>query len=254
MNKTTFFCGLLLLTMAATSCSERVTVADVQRSRILVDSRYDGRASAEVEEFLKPYTAVVDSIMRPVVGSIAVDAHAKRPEAPLSNLLADILVWAGSRHGERPVMGVYNMGGIRASLSRGTVTYGDVLEVAPFENKICFLTLTGDKLLELFRQIAKSGGQGMSRGVRLVISADGDLLSATLHGSPINPTASYRIATIDYLAAGNDGMTAFADKINYHAPQIGTDCRDVITAYFRAMDKAGREIKPTIEGRITISE
>ena len=67
--------------------------------------------------------------------------HADRPESDLSNLLADILVWAAKDYGESPVLGIYNMGGIRADLTKGDVTYGDVLDVAPFENKICFTTL-----------------------------------------------------------------------------------------------------------------
>ena len=32
---------------------------------------------------------------------------------------------------------MYNKGGIRADLTKGDVTYGDILDVAPFENKIC---------------------------------------------------------------------------------------------------------------------
>lgn len=80
--------------------------------------------------------------------------ESKKPESDLSNLLCDILVWEGQRRGENPDFAVYNMGGMRASFLKGDITYGDVLAVAPFENKICFLTLTGEKTLELFQQIA----------------------------------------------------------------------------------------------------
>lgn len=63
-----------------------------------------------------------------------------RPESELSNLLSDILVWGGSQFDEKPVFSVYNMGGIRSNLAKGKITVGDVNDILPFENKICFLT------------------------------------------------------------------------------------------------------------------
>ena len=72
--------------------------------------------------------------MSPVVGHSAKVMIAERPESPLSNLLSDILVWAGNKYGERPDFGIYNIGGMRASLPQGEVTFGHILEVAPFEN------------------------------------------------------------------------------------------------------------------------
>ncbi len=245
--------GFALSLLAMAACSDGVTVKSVEGSKILVDARYDGRVSEEVAAFMAPYTKVVDSIMSPVVGEIAIDVSARAPESELSNLLADILVWAGKEYGEKPVMGVYNMGGIRASLTKGTVTYGDVLEVAPFDNKICFLTLSGENLMALFVQIADAHGEGVSKGVQLVITEDGKLVSAKLHGKEIDPKASYRIATIDYLAKGNGGLSVFKSKTGYKAPEGSeNDCREVICRYFRAMKKVGKEVRPTVEGRIVV--
>ena len=45
--------------------------------------------------------------------------------------------------------------------------------------------------------------------MRMVITKDGKLKSATLNGEPIDPEKSYRIATLDYLAEGNDQLVAF---------------------------------------------
>ena len=145
------------------------------------------------------------------------------------------------------------MGGIRAALSKGKVTYGDVLDVAPFENKICFLTLSGEKVLELFSQIAMRGGEGVSKGVQLVITKDGQLLSARVNGKEIDPQASYRITTIDYLAQGNDGMPAFKSGTDLNSPKDDkNNARYVITDYFREMMKAGKAVDAKVEGRIII--
>ena len=183
VKRTTIY--LLMSMLLLTSCKHHYEVASMQRSRILVDSRYDAQPDQKAADFLKPYKHQVDSVMGPVVGQSARYMTAQRPEGTLSNLLADILVWAGKDYGEKPDFGVYNMGGVRADLPKGKVTYGDVLDVAPFENKISFITLKGDALLELFGQIAKTGGEGMSRAVRLVITKDGQLVSATINGVSI---------------------------------------------------------------------
>lgn len=239
--------------LAGCSSQQTATVASVERSRILVDSRYDAAPDAEAAEIIEPYRHVVDSIMSPIVGRSAGYMSAQRPESDLSNLLADILVWVGRDYGEQPVMGVYNMGGIRAALPEGDVTYGDVLEVAPFENKICFLTLTGSDLLELFRNMASVGGEGVSHGVELVITGDGRLTSARLNGQEIDPEANYRIATIDYLAQGNDKMEAFKKKKDFNAPAAEeNDTRYIISAYFREMARQGKTVESKVEGRTTV--
>ena len=150
--------------LAMISCAPKhYQLASVERTRIIVDSRFDQNPDAAAAAFLAPYQRVNDSIMGPVLGEVAHNMHAKRPESDLSNLLADILVWASKDYNEQPVLGIYNMGGIRADLTKGKVTYGDVLDVAPFENKICFLTLTGAQVMELFQQIAYRRGEGVSK-------------------------------------------------------------------------------------------
>ncbi|MGN1263269.1 MAG: 5'-nucleotidase C-terminal domain-containing protein [Prevotella sp.] len=241
----------LLLAMTAACSSGTYGVTGITRSRILVDARYDTMPDARAAALIEPYRQVVDSMMCPVMGTSAKYMSADRPESELSNLLADILVWAGKDYGEKPVVGVYNMGGIRASLPKGNVTYGDVLEVAPFENKICFVTLKGGSLMKLFAQMAATGGEGVSRGVELLISSDHRLLSARLNGKEIDPDAEYRIATIDYLAQGNDKMTALTEGYDLNSPkEESNDTRYIISAYFKAMAAQGKAVDSNIEGRI----
>lgn len=239
--------------MMLTACSSHYQLTDVSRTRILVDKTYDAAPDATAAAFLAPYKEAVDSVMGPVVGEVARDMAAERPESTLSNLLPDIFMHMAQHYNEKPDFAVYNMGGIRAALSKGKVTYGDVLDVAPFENKICFLTLSGDKVLELFSQIAMRGGEGVSKGVQLVITKDGQLLSARVNGKEIDPQASYRITTIDYLAQGNDGMPAFKSGTDLNSPKDDkNNARYVITDYFREMMKAGKAVDAKVEGRIIV--
>lgn len=245
--------GLLGAILALSACSTPYRVASVEGSRILIDARYDTHPDAEAMAFIAPYKHQVDSLMLPMVGYTTHPMAPGRPESDLSNLLADIFVWSGSSYGERPQLGVYNMGGIRASLPGGQVTKGDILDVAPFENKVCFLTLSGEKLMQLFREIAHRGGEGVSHGVELVITRDGKLVSAKLHGQPIDPQAQYRVVTLDYLAQGNDQLEAFKSKTEVNEPGGQTsDSRFVIERYFKEKAARGEQVDSRCEGRITI--
>jgi len=243
------------------SCAPKhYQLAGVERSRIIVDSRYDQNPDQTAAQFLAPYKQVNDSVMGPIVGQVAHNMHAKRPESDLSNLLADILIWSAKDYDEQPVFAVYNMGGIRADLTKGVVTYGDVLDVAPFENKICFTTLTGEKLMDVFREIASHGGDGVSKGVELVVKMDGkgekgELISAKLHGKEIDPQAEYRVATINYLLEGNDGIPSLRDGKDVVAPQeASNNTRFLIMNYFRDMQAKGIVVDSKVEGRIKVKK
>lgn len=234
-------------------CASHYQVSSVSKQRIVVDSRYDNKPVAQGEVFLAPYKQKVDSIMGPVVGIVACDMAAERPESNLSNLLPDILMWAAKDYNEKPDFAVYNVGGIRAALSKGKVTYGDILDIAPFENKISFISLTGENVLKLFSQIAARGGEGLSHGVELLLSKDLKLVSARLNGEEIDPARSYRITTIDYLAQGNDGLTAFKAGTDLNSPKEDkNNSRYIIINYFREQQAKGLAVDSKVEGRVRI--
>lgn len=253
MKRNTIVMATLGVLLACSACRSHYVLKGVERSRILIDQRYDASPDAAAAAFLAPYRHTVDSIMSPVVGETDHYMAAAHPESDLSNLLADILVWGSKKFNETPDFAVYNMGGMRAAFVKGKITYGDVLEVAPFENKLCLLTLSGEKVMELFGQIAMRGGEGVSHGVQLVITKDGKLKRARLNGKEIDPQASYRIATLDYVAQGNDRMEAFKAKTDLISPQdTENNVRFIIMDYFREKQRQGKVVNAKVEGRIVI--
>lgn len=243
-------------TLLLGSCAPKhYQLVGVERTRIIVDSRYDQNPDEAAAQFIAPYKKVNDSIMAPIMGRVAHNMHPDRPESDLSNLLSDILIWAAKDYNEQPVLGIYNMGGIRADLIKGDVTYEDVLSIAPFENKICFTTLTGESLMRLFQQIAHRGGEGVSKGAELVITKDGQLVSARLNGQEIDPQAEYRVTTINYLLEGNDGLTAFTEGKDNVAPQeASNNSRYLIMNYFKDKQLRGEVVDAQVEGRIKIQD
>ena len=130
-----------------------------------------------------------------------------------------------------------------------------MLDIAPFENKIAFATLSGADVLELFSQMASVGGEGVSHAVRLVITSEGKLVSATINGELVDPAKDYRLTTIDYLLGGTDKLEALKKCRNVNAPkEASNNSRFVIMNYFREMEKQGKMVDAEVEGRITIKE
>ena len=105
--------------------------------------------------------------------------------------------------------------------------------------------------MELFEQMAKVGGEGVSHAVRLEIVPGKKLLSATVGGKQINPNASYRIATLDYLAQGNDHLDAFKQKTDVVSPrEERNNVRFLIEKYFQHFASKGESVSSVVEGRI----
>lgn len=258
MNKNRFHTPLLLFLCLLTfsSCQTKHKILSISKEQVVIDNTYDELISTDLKTFIAPFKHNVDSIMSPVVGQTARILNADRPESPLSNMLCDMLVWvADNFYGQKVDFGVYNMGGIRASFPAGDVNEGDVLNVAPFNNKPCFFTLSAQAVDSLFHEMASVGGEGVSKEVHLVITPSGKLLSAEINGEKVGAKKEYRVATIDYLAQGNDKMEAFKLKYNVTQPNEDEDnMREVIARYFRAMAAQGIKVDGQMDGRVTIKK
>ncbi len=239
--------GALLLS----ACRPDYKVTQVEASRVAIDSTWDIRPDTAMTALIAPYKAQLDSTMHRVVGRASMPMKAERPESPLSNLVADVLRQAAKKAtGSVADVGLVNIGGLRASLSKGEVTVEDVYEILPFENALCVLTLRGADLRHLFENIAARGGEGVS-GVRLTISADGRLLDCSVGGLPVDEERTYTVATLDYLAEGNDGMTALTAATHRQCPP-GATLRGLFMQYVEQCAAQGRPLEAHTEGRITV--
>ena len=172
------------------------------------------------------------------------------PESLLSNWAADALLQIAPSYTELPIdMALLNIGGLRNSLPQGDVTYGAVFEVFPFENTLCVLTLSGEQLQTLFEQIAARGGEAIA-GASMVID-ENSLVSAKVGDEPIDKNRTYVIATVDYLAEGNDGMPVLAEAQSYIYPNDAT-LRQLMLDYVSAQTRQGKPLASRLDGRIRV--
>ena len=243
--------ALPLMVLLLSACSSHHYVLQrVEPHRIEVTKALDRQPSSRAEAFIAPFRMGVDSLRTPYVGQSEIYMAGGRPESLLSNWVADVLVATGERMGYKPDLGICNMGGLRAAMPQGIVRRGDILAISPFENFFTILKLKGSDVQALFHDIAAVRGEGVSSAARLVITPDGQLKSATLGGEPVDPERTYTIATLDYLADGNDKL--YALKRSTKRIVTKEPVRETLMNHLRLLDQQGLKATSKIEGRIVI--
>ena len=214
---------------------------------IPVKNHLDNKLDPDFSNMIDTYSSAVTAEMETVIGTCPEAIRKGTPESPLSNLTADALVWMAQEYfGVKADVSLYNTGGIRAEISAGNLTVGDVYAVYPFDNVLSVATLTGKDLKKLFDYVASSGGLPINKEVKMVIS-DKKVKSVTVHGQPIDDNKTYTIATIDYLMnLGRYGLENATGRRD--APEI---IRDYFVAYFRHLAAQNNgQITASTDGRI----
>jgi 5'-nucleotidase/UDP-sugar diphosphatase len=116
---------------------------------------------------------------------------------------------------------IVNAGGVRDSLPAGKLNYKDILTVHPFGNTIVTVDLTGAEVLNYLSAAAKmspgSGAFAQFAGVQLTITA-GSVKDVRIRGAALDPTARYRLAINNFVAAGGDGYP----KLTAHPSYVDT--------------------------------
>jgi 2',3'-cyclic-nucleotide 2'-phosphodiesterase (5'-nucleotidase family) len=139
-----------------------------------------------------------------------------------------------------------NTGGIRISLPGGPITYGKIFEILPFENTMVTMKITGDQLKRsLAVRLTAVSGIRVAYDLRQPNGAQ--LVSVTLNdGSPILDNAIYTVTINDFMQAGGDDYTEFANGTD--VKDSGIRLRDVVSDYVTAK----KTITPVSDGRIQI--
>ncbi len=197
-----------------------------------VISRHEGTTrDAAQTVLLDGYVKAAEPVAGRVIGRITESLSNVTDAAgasPLGGVIADAMLVATAAPDKGGAqIAVMNRGGIRAPLTMradGAVTYGDLFSVQPFGNYLVTLTLTGAQLKTLLElQWADPAttpmlqiSEGFSYTWDAARPAGSKVIpdSMTLRGKPIDPSASYRVTTNNFLADGGDGFVILRDGTN----------------------------------------
>ncbi|QYN47175.1 bifunctional UDP-sugar hydrolase/5'-nucleotidase UshA [Gilliamella sp. ESL0405] len=105
-------------------------------------------------------------------------------------------------------VGIMAGGMIRDSLIEGDITYRDILKVEPFGNSVVYFELTGSELIDYLKVALskKQGSGGFTHLKNITLTRSGNNIEEVkINNEPIDLQKMYRVATLDFLAAGGDG-------------------------------------------------
>ena len=207
------------------------------------------RPDGNVLKILEPFNRKVRFKMAEVIGEAMEDVNYSRSnESPLADMVADAF-----RDKAKTQIAIHNVGGIRAKLTKGKVTWGNAFEVLPFQNTMVTLKLTGAQVKKtLERGLLNTVGLAAVSGLRVHLDRTKpqgqQVVSATLlDGTAVDDSKLYSVATNDFILAGGDGYTEIANGTDII--DSGIYLRDVLVDYI----KTQVTIVPKLDGRVVVN-
>ena len=131
-----------------------------------------------------------------------------------------------------------NLGGVRSDIPMGNVTYRNVFNAMPFDNMIVTLLVDGRFLKRIIETRVAGTRQGLIlAGGKITYSRRRDdfdrVTRLEIGGEPWNPDKIYRVATTDFLLAGNAGLSLLTTLPENQIIRHEINLRDAMADYFR---------------------
>ena len=162
-----------------------------------------------IEALIKPVIDDVRTYKMRQVG-VEVEAGFNRsgiPESALGNLFTSAMLETA---GNADVAIHNNVGGIRADIPPGPLTYGSIYEIFPFDNRVVLLSVTGAELRTVFEnQFSNGSWRAGIAGIRISSECRGSELVVTMlrnDGRAIVDHELLKVATTDFLAIGGNNI------------------------------------------------
>ncbi|MDO8871520.1 MAG: bifunctional metallophosphatase/5'-nucleotidase [Methanoregula sp.] len=199
--------------------------------------------------FLEADQKVIAPVVNRMIGIAALDITRDQDsagESALGDLVAD-----SQRAAMNADVGFLSSGSVRADISRGNITWGNLYSVQPFAGTVLSMTLSGEQINRALEQqwqeplpphnLMVSGFVYSYDTTKPVGSRVTDV---RIHGLPLDQKASYTASMVDFLAGGGDGYTTFKEGKNITNGPVDIDA---LTSYAGLLPQP---VNVTVDGRI----
>lgn len=163
-------------------------------------------------------------------------------ESALGNWFTDLMLEGNPR----AQLALTNGGGLRANVPAGEITYGQLFEAMPFDNRFAILKIEGRQIREMITTNLSRGGAMYSWGgvaAKAACKADKLAVDIKVRGKALEDARVYTLVTSDFLASGGDGMlTAF--KLPAPMELTNEIMRDSFARSLRARKGAAKKLDP----------
>ncbi len=189
----------------------------------------------EIGTTIAKQVAIAEAGMDEIIGHAAL--HLSRVNIDAQSLMGNTVVDA-MRAETGTDFAFINLGGIRADIKAGPVTYRDVFAVMPFDNIVISFKCSGEFLRRIIEtRVADARAGLIVSGVNVIYTKRRKnfdrVTSLYIGGKPWDPNKIYTVTTTDFLMQGNAGLTLLMnvpeEDIIYHQVNL----RDAIVNYFK---------------------
>lgn len=145
-----------------------------------------------------------------------------------------------------------NAGGVRADIAAGPLTWTDAVAVAPFENPLVAVQLTGAEIMKVLSH-GCAGARGAllhpSKGFEYTIDmnapSNARVTALRLNGQPLRPEGLYTVVFSAYIVNGGDGHIYLKAQARNARP-VGIDDTTAFTQYLDSMKTIDASMTPRI--------
>lgn len=232
------FSQLLVAFILFGACSQK-HAESFSNANVKIDSTYNSLA---LDSIIDPYRTKVDAIMKEVIGFSDSNFVSTAPHSVLSNFVVDAVFKKGINSAQSyfPEMnpsntiGLLNFGGIRASISKGDITIGNIFEIMPFDNIIVVLKIDYSKIDQFLNYLYEKGGQPISNATASLSNTTKEM---KINSQPFTKNQPIYIITSDYLSSGGDKMDFLMSPLKKW--DTGILIRNVLIDEIREIGKIG---------------
>ncbi len=222
-------------------------------------ARYHGvtvTPDPEVQALVDIYVAEIEAVKNSVIGYASAPIYRNyRYESAMGDWVTDIM----RAYDPSIDFAFTNSGGLRADISAGDLTFGEVFDVMPFDNTLVLVELTGAEVIQVLRE-GTTGQHGVIQVSGLSFAFDygaiavgdstlvGDVIDLST-GLPLDPNATYTVAVNDFMGNGGDHYYTLGAN-----PGVNTYVliRDLMVEWVKA-NSPFTAPDPAVEQRMTIT-
>ncbi|OXY95408.1 bifunctional metallophosphatase/5'-nucleotidase [Streptomyces diastatochromogenes] len=223
----------------------------------------------DMTDLISRWNTLAAPIGNRAIGYISADVNNTGTESPMGDLIADAQLAYGRELDPKTSLALMNPGGVRAGLTYaakgaegdGVVTYAEGFTVQPFANTVNLQDFTGAQLVQVLKEQVSGANAAApkilqpSAGLTYTLDltktgADRVVTdSIRLNGAPIDPAATYRVATNSFLAGGGDGFPTLGQGTG---DLVGGDDLGALEKYLTAHSSPTAPLAPPAADRIAV--
>ncbi len=183
----------------------------------------------EMQKLLMPFQEKGESLLDAKIGHVKGHLEGDRRKVRTEQTNLARLLLTAMREKANADFALINGGAIRDSIRDGDISYRDILKMLPFKSTLAYVEMDGREVKKYLTHVV-NGTKNYTQFANVSLVSDGqDVHDIKIDGWPLNPDKIYRLATIDYLAAGGADYPVLDNRLGFVSTGIAIN--EILKSY-----------------------